>query len=102
LCDVSQSIDRLDLARGGDRRARPSGRVVDVLLEVNVGAEASKGGFAPDGVAAALEALAALDHLRVRGLMAIPPAVERPDDARGWFRALRALAERHGVKELSM
>jgi uncharacterized pyridoxal phosphate-containing UPF0001 family protein len=34
--------------------------------------------------------------------MAIPPAVERPEDARPWFRELRALAERHGLKELSM
>ena len=34
--------------------------------------------------------------------MAIPPAVERAEDAREWFRALRALAERHGLKELSM
>ena len=35
-------------------------------------------------------------------LMTIPPAVERPEDARGWFRTLRKLAERHGLSELSM
>jgi PLP dependent protein len=102
LFDVIHSIDRLELARECDRRARPSERVVDALLEVNVGGEASKSGFAPGDVAAALEATAALDHLRIRGLMAIPPVVERADDARGWFRELRALAERHGLKELSM
>lgn len=102
LFDVIHSIDRLDLAHECDRRARVSGRVVDALLEVNVAGEASKGGFASGEVAAALEAVAALDHLRIHGLMTIPPVVERAEDARGWFRALRALAERHGLKELSM
>jgi pyridoxal phosphate enzyme (YggS family) len=102
LFDVIHSIDRLELARECDRRAGATGRVVDALLEVNVASEASKGGFAPGEVAAALEAIAKFDHLRIGGLMAIPPAVERPDDARPWFRELRALAERHGLKELSM
>jgi PLP dependent protein len=49
-----------------------------------------------------VDALTALGGLRVRGLMAIPPAVERAEDARGWFRALRKLAERHGLADLSM
>jgi PLP dependent protein len=53
-------------------------------------------------VQAAVEALTSLAGLRVRGLMTIPPAVERPEDARGWFRALRKLAERHGLADLSM
>jgi hypothetical protein len=102
LFDVIQSIDRLELARECDRRAAGAGRVVDVLLEVNVAGESSKGGFGPGEVAAVLDTLAGLDHLRLHGLMAIPPAVERPEDARGWFRELRGLAERHGLKELSM
>jgi PLP dependent protein len=102
LFDVIHSIDRLDLARECDRRASASGRVVDALLEVNVAGEASKGGFAPGEVAAALDSLARLDHLRLHGLMAIPPVVENAEDSRAWFRDLRALAERHGLKQLSM
>src|SRR5262245_32521341 len=102
LFDLIHSIDRLDVARECDRRARTGDRVVDALLEVNVAGEGSKGGFAPGEVTGALEAVAKLDHIRIKGLMAIPPAVERAEDARGWFRALRALAERHGLKELSM
>ncbi len=102
LFDVIHSIDRLELARECERRARASGRVIDALLEVNVAGEASKSGLAPGDVAEALSAMAALDHVRIHGLMAIPPAVERAEDARGWFRQLRALAERHGLKELSM
>jgi len=53
-------------------------------------------------VETAVEALTALGGLRLRGLMAIPPAVERAEDSRGWFRALRKLAERHGLADLSM
>ena len=100
LFDLIHSVDRLDLARELERRA--GDRVADVLLEVNVAAEPSKSGFGPDAVAPALEAIAALTHLRVRGLMAIPPIVTRAEESRVWFQTLRGLAERHGLKELSM
>ena len=102
LFDVIHSVDRLDLAREIDKRAQAAGRVVEVLVEVNVASEAQKGGVAPDALAPLLDAMSALSAVRVRGLMAIPPAVENADDSRSWFSALRTLAERHGLKELSM
>jgi pyridoxal phosphate enzyme (YggS family) len=102
LFDVVHSVDRIDLARELDRRARARGRPVDVLVQVNVAQEPSKGGWPPEAVETAVEAVAALAGVRLRGLMTIPPAVERPEDARGWFRALRKLAERHGLADLSM
>lgn len=102
LFDLIHSLDRLELAREIERRAGDRGRVVETLLEVNVAAEPSKSGFAPDAVAPALEAIGGMTHVRVRGLMAIPPIVERAEDTREWFQALRRLAEGHGLKELSM
>ena len=102
LFDLIHSVDRPDLARECDRRANDRGRAVDVLLEVNVAGEASKGGVAPDAVGETLDELARLSYLRVRGLMAIPPPVERAEDSRQWFQALRKLGERHGLAELSM
>ena len=102
LFDVVHSVDRIELARELDRRARARGRPVDALVQVNVAAEPSKGGWPPEAVETAVEALTALGGLRVRGLMTIPPAVDRAEDARGWFRALRKLAERHGLADLSM
>ncbi|HEY3101695.1 MAG TPA: YggS family pyridoxal phosphate-dependent enzyme [Methylomirabilota bacterium] len=102
LFDVVHSVDRIDLARELDRRARARGRPVDALVQVNVTLEPSKGGWPPEAVETAVEALTALGGLRVRGLMAIPPAVDRAEDSRGWFRALRKLAERHGLADLSM
>jgi pyridoxal phosphate enzyme (YggS family) len=102
LFDVIHSLDRLELAREVERRAAARGRVVDALLQVNVAAEASKGGVGPEAVSETLDAIGKLPHLRVRGLMTIPPEVERAEDSRRWFRQLRELAERHGLRELSM
>jgi pyridoxal phosphate enzyme (YggS family) len=95
-------VDRLDLARECDRRARQRGRPVDALVQVNVAGERSKGGFAPDELGGALEAIGRLDQVRVLGLMAIPPQVERAEDARAWFRTLAGLAKQHDLGQLSM
>jgi pyridoxal phosphate enzyme (YggS family) len=102
LFDLIHSLDRLELARVCDRHARQRGRAVEALVQVNVAGEGSKGGFAPDEVGAALDALGALDHVRVRGLMTIPPAAESAEVSRVWFRALAQLAKRHGLDALSM
>jgi pyridoxal phosphate enzyme (YggS family) len=102
LFDVVHSIDRLEVARELEKRAAGAGRSVDVLLEINVANEPTKSGFAPDAVAAALDTIAGMAHLKLRGLMAIPPIVERPEDSRPAFRTLRALAERHKLGDLSM
>ena len=102
LFDVIHSVDRIDLARELDRRARAKGRTIDAFVQVNVGGELSKGGWPPEAVETAVGAVSALAGLKLRGLMTIPPAVERPEDARAWFRTMRKLAERHGLPELSM
>jgi PLP dependent protein len=102
LFDLIQSLDRLELAQELERRAAAQGRVVEALLQVNVASEASKGGFAPDAVGEALDTIGTLSHVRVRGLMAIPPEVERAEDSRPWFRRLREMADKHGLRERSM
>ena len=96
------SLDRLELARELDKRAHGRGRPVEALVQVNVAGEGQKGGVAPDGLGALLDAVAALGHVRVRGLMAIPPEAPDAEGARPWFRTLRKLGERHGLAELSM
>ena len=102
LFDVIHSLDRVELAQELERRAATRGRVVEALLEINVADEPSKSGLAPDALDAALQTIGGLTHVRVRGLMVIPPIVERAEQARPWFQTLRQLAERHGLKELSM
>jgi len=64
----------------------------DVLVEVNVAADPTKDGVPPAGLDDFLERLAALERVRVRGLMTMPPLTERPDESRPAFAQLRELA----------
>ena len=97
-------VDRVALIHGVDSvalaeaLARRATRVQDVLIEVNVGGEASKAGVAPADLKGVLAGIAPLEKVRCRGLMAIPP----PGDNRQHFRTLAALAREHGLPELSM
>lgn len=92
LFDLIHSLDRVELGRELDRRARSVSKAVDALVQVNLAGEATKGGFPPDDLKNALEALAPLTGIRVRGLMTIPPLAEDPEASRPWFRQLRELA----------
>jgi uncharacterized pyridoxal phosphate-containing UPF0001 family protein len=69
-----------------------------ILLEVNVAEEAGKAGIAPQELDGYLDAA----PLPVRGLMTMPPLAQDPEHSRPWFAALRELADRHGLAELSM
>ena len=102
LFDWIQSVDRLELAREIDRRAHAVGRTISALLQVNLGDEPQKGGVAPDEAKRFLDDIAGLTHLRVQGLMAIPPAVDDPQAARPYFRRLRELRDELGLAHLSM
>jgi pyridoxal phosphate enzyme (YggS family) len=91
------------------RCAVEAGKVVPVLLEVNVGVEESKAGVSPAGLRAVVEASSALTGVRVAGLMAIPPYSDDPDGSRPHFARLRGLLEAltrdfpgMGLRELSM
>ncbi len=70
-----------------------AGRTVRLLLQVNVDADPAKAGFAPDVLRGTLPALLALPGLQVEGLMTVGRLVERPEDARPTFAALRLLSE---------
>lgn len=91
--ELIHGVDSLELAREIDRIAGELGLFPRVLLEVNVAGERTKFGFAPDAVRASLDDLLALPRLQVEGLMAIPPAVDHPGDARPFFAALRGLRD---------
>lgn len=88
-----QSIGSPELLAEVDKQAEKLGIVQDILLEVNIGGEASKSGVAPEALWPLMEAAEALPNLRVRGLMAIPPADLSEDDARRAFAAMRTLFE---------
>lgn len=100
------TVDRIELAEAVNRRAAAENKRIDVLVEVHLGGEATKGGVEPEGLGSLLAAMRALEHIAVRGLMAIPPPTDDERVARGYFATLRALRDAHGgaeaLPELSM
>lgn len=98
-CDWIHSVDRPGLAVALDRQARKRGRVIPVLLQVNVGDEESKSGVQPDALPELFKSVTVLSGLSVRGLMTLPPYFEDPEKVRPFFKLLRELLER--LREMS-
>jgi len=92
------SLDRPEIAAALDREAGRRGVRPDAFIEVNLGEEASKHGFAPGGLAAAARPLATLPNVRIVGLMAIPPFGDAAEESRPWFRRLRELRDDLGSR----
>lgn len=98
--DLLHSVDSLDLAQEIDRRAGEAGVRQNVLLEVNIGGEPTKTGFRPEDVVQSISTMAQLAHIRIKGLMTIPPPTTDPESARPYFRSLRDVAHRIGALQL--
>ena len=95
LFTAIDAIDSLRLAQRLNSAAEPLGKPIEALAEVNIGAESSKHGFAPDSpeLLDLLKQSAELPHFKVGGLMAIPPFTEDAEGARPYFRRLRQLRD---------
>ena len=91
LASLIHGVDSLALLEVIDRCAEKRGLTQDLLLEVNIGAEESKSGFEPEEIPAALAAAAAFSHIRVRGLMCIPPAGLSEEENRRFFTKMNKL-----------
>ena len=99
LASLIHGVDSLALLEAISREAEKRSLRQDVLLEVNIGGEASKSGFAPEEIPAALEAAAGFGGIFVRVLMAIPPICASPDENRPFFLAMRKLFVDNGRKK---
>lgn len=113
--DLLQSLDSLKLAERLNRMAMEAGRVLPVMLEINVGGEESKYGWPAvhekdwPALYPVIETILGLKNLQIRGLMTMPPLETDPEDARVYFRTLRLLRDhlaarypRADWRELSM
>jgi uncharacterized pyridoxal phosphate-containing UPF0001 family protein len=88
LCELCHSLASESAARK---------LTIPALVEVNLSGEATKSGVTPEELPVLLDA-----YPDVRGLMTMPPAAADPEASRPYFRRLRELAERHGLRDLSM
>jgi len=110
IFDWIESLDDFELASKLERACERLNKRMPVLIQVNVGREANKSGIAEEEAAEFAGRVSVFTHLEVRGLMAIPPYAEAPEESRPYFIRLRELAQRIAgqnltgvsMKELSM
>lgn len=98
IFQVVQTVDTAKLARRLDSEQR----MLDVMIEVKLSEEEAKSGAAPEDVPALVEAICSCAHLRLLGLMTMPPWSDDAEQSRPYFARLRKLAEANRLRQLSM
>ena len=86
------SVDSLKLAEEIEKQSAKAGLVTSILIQVNVSKEESKFGIETEDAACLVKSISKMDHVKVRGLMTIAPAVDNPEEVRQFFRQLRNLS----------
>lgn len=102
LFQVIHTLDSAKLMERLDRACEQSGRQMDALIEVKLSAEGTKTGANPEDIPQLLTAASKCTHLRITGLMTMPPWSENAEDSRPYFRRLSELAARYSLAQLSM
>lgn len=95
------SVDRLSLAKEINRQWCKDNACIDILIQVNLGKEASKSGTTANDLIDLVRQVAKLQHVRIRGLMALPPWQADVEEVRPYFRELRQLAEQIDALKLA-
>jgi pyridoxal phosphate enzyme (YggS family) len=98
LFQVIQTVDSAKLAR----RLNESERKLEVMIEVKLSVEDAKSGADPEELPELIAAIRECPNLCLQGLMTMPPWSDDAEASRPYFRRLRELGERHGLRELSM
>ncbi len=93
IFDLVETVDSIGLGREIDKRSAAAGKTMDILVEVNSGREPQKAGVLPEEAEPLVRSLAALPHLRVRGLMTMGPFEGDPEDSRPYFKESRRVWE---------
>jgi pyridoxal phosphate enzyme (YggS family) len=94
MFDLIHSVDSIKLAKALDKEARKNAKVQDILVQVNISREETKTGIDPSEATDLISRIADLDHIRVLGLMTMPPFFDDPESARPFFQQLAALKEK--------
>ena len=89
--ELIHSVDSVRLLEAIEKQAQKLGIVQDILLQVNIGGEDSKGGVEPEGLESLVRSAAQMEHVRLRGLMAIPPIAHEPGANTHYFVKMRQL-----------
>lgn len=90
--DLIQSADSVHLLEVIEREAERQGLTQEVLLEVNIGGEAGKSGFAKEEILPVVEKMASFSHIFVRGLMTVPPICQEVAESQEFFSEISTLS----------
>jgi len=93
LFDLIHSVDSLHLAHALDKAAAAAGKLLRVLVQVNISGEQSKHGIDPRETVRLVREMSECSHVRVAGLMTIPPLLPSPEESRPYYAALRRLRD---------
>ena len=110
MFDLIHSVDSHKLAKALDKEARKNEKVQDILIQVNISQEETKSGIDAAEAVELITEIGALENVRVKGLMTMPPFFDQPEKARPYFRQLARLRDQIAeagipdvdMKELSM
>ncbi|MCG8635818.1 MAG: YggS family pyridoxal phosphate-dependent enzyme [Desulfobacterales bacterium] len=90
--DLIHTVDKLKLAREISKQAAKIGKTQDILLQINIAEEETKSGAGAGEVIDLARQISELEHVSLRGLMCMPPFFADPEDARGYFRAVKTIS----------
>ncbi|MGD0780900.1 MAG: YggS family pyridoxal phosphate-dependent enzyme [Dehalococcoidales bacterium] len=94
LFDMIETVDSFEIAGEIDKRCQQIGKIMPVLVEINSGREAQKAGVQPENATELITGMAALNNIRVMGLMTMGTATGGAEELRANFRETRKLFER--------
>ncbi|KPK22575.1 MAG: alanine racemase [Dehalococcoidia bacterium SG8_51_3] len=100
IFDMIETVDSSEIAREIDKRCAEIGKVMPVLIEVNIGREPQKSGVLPEDTEQVVRDISSLANIKVMGLMTMGPLSEDPEDSRPHFVAMKKLFDR--MKESSL
>ena len=93
IFDMIETVDSFELANEIDKRCASIGKIMPVLIEVNIGREAQKSGVLPENTEQLARDIATLPNVRLMGLMTMGPLSPDPEDSRPYFVAMKKLFE---------
>jgi pyridoxal phosphate enzyme (YggS family) len=93
LFDLVETVDNEKIASALDRRAGSEGRVIGVMIQVSLAGETQKSGVERADIEQLIQAIRGMPHLKLKGLMTMPPFFDQPERARPYFAQLRELRD---------
>jgi pyridoxal phosphate enzyme (YggS family) len=98
LFDMIETVDLIEIATEIDKRCKQIGKTMPALVEINSGREAQKAGVYPENAEQLIKAIAAMNNIRVMGLMTMGPITAQAEELRACFRETKKLFD--SIKKL--